>query len=117
MDQTLEKGSTTTKGKEAQGTRTERKTRTEPPWNVILHNDWENSMPRVVVILKKVIPGMTIKKATKIMYEAHSSGQAVVKSCHKELAELYEERLRAEGQPCLPNRRASLQRLSGLLRR
>lgn len=77
--------------------RTSNKTRPEPPWNVILHNDWDNSMPRVIFILKKVIPGMTIKKAAKIMYEAHSKGQAVVKSCHKELAELYEERLHKAG--------------------
>jgi ATP-dependent Clp protease adaptor protein ClpS len=67
------------------------------PWNVILHNDWENSMPRVVIVLKEVIPGMTLKKATRIMYEAHSTGKAVVKSCHKELAELYEERLLGKG--------------------
>ncbi len=46
---------------------------------------------------RKVIPGMTLKKATAIMWEAHSKGRAVVKSCHKELAELYEERLRREG--------------------
>ena len=71
--------------------------RTEPPWNVILHNDWENSMPRVVWILMKVIPGMSLKKAAGIMYEAHSSGQAVVKRCHKELAELYKERLQEKG--------------------
>jgi len=82
-----------TKTEQAQGTQIEKKERTEPPWNLVLHNDWENSMPRVVLILRKVIPGMTIKKATKIMYEAHSNGQAVVKSCHKELAELYQERL------------------------
>lgn len=25
----------------------------ELPWNIVLHNDWDNSMPRVVVILKK----------------------------------------------------------------
>jgi ATP-dependent Clp protease adapter protein ClpS len=40
---------------------------------------------------------MTLKKATRIMYEAHTTGQAVVKSCHKELAELYHERLQGEG--------------------
>jgi ATP-dependent Clp protease adaptor protein ClpS len=51
----------------------------------------------VVVILVKVIPGMTIKKATKIMYEVYSKGQAVVKQCHEELAELYEERLLEKG--------------------
>jgi len=86
-----------TKVKRAEGNRTSIKAKPALPWNVILHNDWENSMPRVVVILKKVIPGMTLKKATKIMWEAHTTGKAVVKSCHKELAELYQERLLAEG--------------------
>lgn len=77
--------------------RTRGKAKAETPWNVILHNDWDNSMPRVTIILRKVIPGMTLKKATAIMWEAHSKGRAVVKSCHKELAELYEERLRRKG--------------------
>ena len=88
---------TATKIKKEKRTRTRNKAKPELPWHVILHNDWDNSMPRVVIILKKVIPGMSLKKATRIMYEAHSTGQAVVKSCHKELAELYEERLRGEG--------------------
>ena len=87
----------TTHPKKEKRTRTGNKAKPELPWNVILHNDWNNSMPRVVIVLKKVIPGMTLTKATKIMYEAHTSGQALVKSCHKELAELYEERLQAEG--------------------
>jgi len=39
----------------------------ELPWNVVLHNDWATSMPRMVSILKKIIYGMTLKKATKIM--------------------------------------------------
>ncbi len=86
-----------TKVRKGREWRTGGKARTEPPWNVLLHNDWENSMPRVVYVLMKVIPGMTIKKATSIMYQAHTGGRAVVKSCHKELAELYEERLRAKG--------------------
>ncbi len=86
-----------TKTKRAEGTRTGEKARPEPPWNVILHNDWENSMPRVVIVLKKVIPGMTLKRATRIMYEAHTEGRAVVTRCHKELAELYKERLQQEG--------------------
>jgi ATP-dependent Clp protease adaptor protein ClpS len=86
-----------TKIKRVEGTRTGSKAKPDLPWNVILHNDWDNAMPRVVVILKKVIPSMTYKKATKIMWEAHTTGKALVKSCHKELAELYEERLLAEG--------------------
>jgi len=72
------------------------KAKPELPWNVILHNDWENSVPRVVIVLKKVFPGMSLTKATRIMWEAHTSGRAVVKSCHRELAELYEERLQRE---------------------
>ena len=86
-----------TKIKRTQRTRTADKAKSEAPWNVILHNDWDNSMPRVVIVLKKVIPGMTFKRATAIMWEAHRVGQAVVKSCHKELAELYEDRLQTEG--------------------
>ncbi len=88
---------TATKANEAQDTRTLGKNQTEPPWNVVLHNDWENSVTRVVWILRKIIPGVTVKKATGIMWEAHSKGRAVAKSCHKELAELYEERLREKG--------------------
>jgi ATP-dependent Clp protease adaptor protein ClpS len=83
--------------KRAEGTQTGSKAKPDLPWNVILYNDWEHSMPEVVVILKKVIPGMSLKKATKIMWEAHTTGKALVKSCHKELAELYEERLLGKG--------------------
>lgn len=86
-----------TKPKKGKQARTGNRARPELPWNVLLHNDWNNSMPRVVVILKRVIPGMTLAKATAIMWEAHTTGKAVVKSCHKELAELYRERLSAEG--------------------
>ena len=86
-----------TRFKKSQRSQTGNKARPEPPWNVVLHNDWDNSMPRVVVILKRVIPGMSYKKATKIMWEAHTSGKATVKRCHKELAELYKEQLQTEG--------------------
>ena len=86
-----------TKTKKAQDAQTSSRVRPEPPWKVILHNDWENSMPRVVLILVRVIPGVSLRKATRIMYDAHTKGRAVVKSCHKELAELYEQRLREKG--------------------
>lgn len=81
----------------SQRTRTGNKARPEPPWNVVLHNDWNNDMVRVVLVLKKVIPGMSVKKATRIMWTAHTSGQATAKSCHKELAELYKEQLQGKG--------------------
>jgi ATP-dependent Clp protease adaptor protein ClpS len=83
----------TTIPKREQGTQVKNKDRTEPLWNVILHNDWDNSISRVVLILKKVSLGMNIRKAATIMYAAHLTGKAVVKRCHKELAELYKELL------------------------
>jgi ATP-dependent Clp protease adaptor protein ClpS len=86
-----------TKIKRSESTKTGRKARTEPPYNVLLHNEWDNAFQRVIFALRRAIPGMTFKKATIITYTAHSTGQALVKSCHKELAELYRERMLAEG--------------------
>ena len=54
-------------------------------------------MPRDVWVLVRAISGMPVKMATGIMWETHTNGRAVAKICHKELAELYEERLRAKG--------------------
>jgi ATP-dependent Clp protease adaptor protein ClpS len=88
---------TATKVRKEERTRSGAKARTEPRWNVVLHNDWVNSMPRVIWVLVKVIPGMTVKRATKVMWEAHTKGRAAAKTCHKELAELYEERLQEKG--------------------
>lgn len=87
----------TTHPNKEQGTRTSKKGRTEPPWNVVLHNEWENPLQRVILVLRRVIPGMTLRSATKISWEAHRKGRAVVKCCHKELAELYKELLQKEG--------------------
>jgi hypothetical protein len=50
-----------------------------------LHHEWENSLPQVVAILKRIIPGMTFRRAVRIMREALTSARAVVKRCHKEL--------------------------------
>lgn len=72
-------------------------TGTEPPYSVVLYNDWENSVTRVVRVLLRVFPGMSVKRAVAVMWEAHVKNRVVVKSCHKELADLYEERLLVEG--------------------
>ncbi len=63
---------------------------------MVLHND-NNPINRVVYRLWRTLPDMSVKKATKITWEAHTRGRAVAKTCHKELAELYEERLRETG--------------------
>jgi ATP-dependent Clp protease adaptor protein ClpS len=77
--------------------KTERKMSTEPPYKVILHNDDYTPMEHVIQALRKVIPRMGMKRAVSIMLEAHTKGKAVATKCHKELAELYQEGLKAEG--------------------
>ena len=76
---------------------TERRLSEEPPYKVILHNDDYTPMEHVVAVLQKVIPRMSVRRAVDIMMEAHTKGKAVATKAHKELAELYEEGLKAEG--------------------
>jgi len=40
---------------------------------------------------------MIVEKVTRAVWEAHTKGQAVAETCHEELAELYEDRLREKG--------------------
>lgn len=47
--------------------------------------------------MRRIIPEITLKSATKTAWEAHCKGRAVVKRCHKELAELYRNLLQGEG--------------------
>jgi ATP-dependent Clp protease adaptor protein ClpS len=68
-----------------------------PPYKVILHNDDHNAMDHVVTALRKSVPGMGLARATAIMWEAHTSGKAIVIACPLELAELYQQRLLSFG--------------------
>jgi ATP-dependent Clp protease adaptor protein ClpS len=68
-----------------------------PPYKVILHNDDHNTMDHVVEALQKSVPGMSLARAAAIMWEAHTSGKAVVITCCLELAELYQQRLLSFG--------------------
>jgi ATP-dependent Clp protease adaptor protein ClpS len=68
-----------------------------PPYKVILHNDDHNPIPHVVKALQKSVPGMSFGRATAIMWEAHTSGKAIVITCPLELAELYQQRLLSFG--------------------
>ena len=38
-----------------------------------------------------------MKRATRVTWEAHTKGRMVAKTCYREPAELYEERLREKG--------------------
>jgi ATP-dependent Clp protease adaptor protein ClpS len=68
-----------------------------PPYLVLLHNDDHNDMIYVVQCLMKTVPGMGAARATRIMFEAHNRGKAVVTTCPLELAELYRDRLQGFG--------------------
>ncbi|MFN8523577.1 MAG: ATP-dependent Clp protease adaptor ClpS [Chloroflexota bacterium] len=69
------------------------KPRALDPYKVILHNDDHNSMDHVVRSLTRSVPGLGLRKAFKIMMEAHETGKAVVIVCPLEHAELYRDRL------------------------
>jgi ATP-dependent Clp protease adaptor protein ClpS len=96
-DSTLGSRSTVSSTETAPREKTRRRMTTEPPYKVILHNDDYTPMDHVVKALRKVIPSMNLRRAVSIMLEAHTKGKAVVTKCHKELAELYQEGLKAEG--------------------
>jgi ATP-dependent Clp protease adaptor protein ClpS len=75
----------------------ERKQRILPPYAVILHNDDTHAMVEVVQALRRSVPGLTAMQATRIMLEAHNTGQAVVIVCPLEQAEYYQQRLQTYG--------------------
>ena len=75
--------SVTTKAK----TREEKKVRRVPPYNVILENDDHHSFEFVVGVLRKAL-GYTPERAQQLTQLAHNSGQAVVWTGPKEVAEL-----------------------------
>ena len=68
------------------------KTRRIPPYNVILLNDDHHSMPFVVEVLCKAL-GIGAEKALQFMLHAHTTGQAVVWTAPKEVAELKAEQI------------------------
>lgn len=70
----------------------ETKTRRLPPYNVILENDDHHSMEFVIGVLQKAL-GYTEQKAYQLMLMAHETGQAIVWTGSKEVAELKQEQM------------------------
>ncbi len=75
---------------------TETKTRRQPPYAVILHNDDLNTMEFVVAVLRKVF-GYTVEKCVELMLEAHEKGRAAVWVGALEVAELKADQVRSCG--------------------
>jgi ATP-dependent Clp protease adaptor protein ClpS len=70
----------------------ETQTRRQPPYHVILLNDDHHSMEFVVEVLCKVIH-CPLEQAMRLMYEAHTSGRAVIWTGSREVAELKAEQV------------------------
>ena len=79
---------TTTKPKE----REESRTRTIPPYNVILKNDDHHSFEFVIHVLRKVL-GCDEQRAFLLTHEAHQTGRAVIWTGTREVAELKVEQI------------------------
>jgi ATP-dependent Clp protease adaptor protein ClpS len=77
-------------------TESETKTRRQPPYAVILHNDDLNTMDFVVSVLRKVF-GYTVEKCVELMFEAHEKGRAAVWIGALEVAELKADQIRSCG--------------------
>ncbi len=73
-------------------TREETHTRHVPPYNVILLNDDDHSGEFVVEVLCKAL-GFSVERAFQLMKQAHTTGEAVVWTAPKEVAELKAEQI------------------------
>jgi ATP-dependent Clp protease adaptor protein ClpS len=71
-------------------------------WRVIVLNDDHNTFDGVAAALASVIPGVTIEKGHSIANEIHNTGQAIVWSGNRELAEHYWEQLKDAGLTMAP---------------
>jgi ATP-dependent Clp protease adaptor protein ClpS len=75
---------------------TDTRTRQQPPYAVILHNDDINTMDWVIVVLIKVF-GYAVEKCFELMIKAHESGQSVVWVGPLEVAELKADQIHSCG--------------------
>ena len=75
---------------------TETRTRRQPPYAVILHNDDLNGMDFVVDVLRKVFTYAS-EKCLQLMMEAHEKGRCVVWVGTMEVAELKADQIHSCG--------------------
>lgn len=73
--------------------REETRTRRLPPYHVVLENDDHHSFEFVVGVLRKAL-GFAEERAFQLTHLAHTSGEAVVWTGSKEVAELKLEQIR-----------------------
>jgi ATP-dependent Clp protease adaptor protein ClpS len=78
------------------------RSRSGAAWRVIVLNDDHNTFEGVAFALAQTIPGVDYDKGMRLANTIHNSGQAVVWSGERELAELYHSQLEAYGLTMAP---------------
>lgn len=81
---------------------TETRTKRQPPYAVVLHNDDVNGFDHVIDVLRKVF-GYGEPKAFLLTMQAHCTGRSIVWSGALEVAELKADQIRS----CGPDPRAA----------
>jgi ATP-dependent Clp protease adaptor protein ClpS len=71
-------------------------------WRVIVLNDNHNTFDGVAKALARYIPGINLDQGYAIADQIHSTGQAIVWTGHREIAEHYWEQLRDAGLTMAP---------------
>ena len=71
-------------------------------WRVIVLNDNHNTFEGVAFALAQTIPGVDYDTGMALANRIHNTGQAVVWSGHRELAELYHAQLEGYGLTLAP---------------
>ena len=71
-------------------------------WRVIVKNDNHNTFDHVAFTLARYIPGVTVETGYQLANLIHTTGQAIVWSGMKEVAELYWEQLKRAGLTMAP---------------
>jgi ATP-dependent Clp protease adaptor protein ClpS len=71
-------------------------------WRVIVLNDDHNTFQGVAVALARTIPGIDHARGFALATKIDATGQAIVWSGHRELAELYHAQLAGHGLTMAP---------------
>ncbi len=76
--------------------------KTQPPqlWNVVLLDDDSHSYDYVIEMTQRLF-GHPIERAFQIAKKVDSDGRAILRTCHRELAELKVDQIRAYGRDVL----------------
>ena len=71
-------------------------------WRVIVLNDDHNTFEGVAFALAQTIPGIDYDAGMRLANQIHTTGQAIVWSGERELAELYHSQLEGQGLTMAP---------------